>query len=87
MWWAAPATYDTASHGSIVAAMNITFTWAIVALGVLTAALGFKAVTIEIRESMDDFIADMQRQGQWVRWAAIAALLTAAASAVKEALF
>ena len=67
--------------------MNIAFTWAIVALGVLTAALGFKAVTIEIRDSMDDFIADMLRQGRWARWAAIGALLTAATSGVKEALF
>ncbi len=67
--------------------LETALTWSAIVLGVATAGLGLKAASIEIRDDLDEFINDMQRQGRWVRWTAIAALLTAAASAVKEALF
>lgn len=67
--------------------IQTALTWSAIILGIATAGLGLKAASIEIRNNLDEFVNDMRRQGRWVRWTAIAALLTAAASAAKEALF
>ncbi|WP_202302237.1 hypothetical protein [Mesorhizobium sp. 131-2-1] len=39
----------------------------------IAAGLGIRAARIEIRNSMDDFMSDIQRQGRWAGYAAIAA--------------
>lgn len=39
----------------------------------LGCRLGIRAATIVIRNSMDDFMADISRQGRWASWAAVAA--------------
>jgi hypothetical protein len=51
-------------------------------LSAIAAVLGVRAATIRVRNSQDDFIDDLQKQG---RWAALAALCAAAATAVQVA--
>ncbi|RJT32100.1 hypothetical protein D3227_27250 [Mesorhizobium waimense] len=41
----------------------------------VAAGLGFRAAKVEIRNSIDDFMDDIQRQGRWAGYAAIAAWL------------
>ena len=49
---------------------------------VITAGLGIQSRTVVIRNSQDDFIRDLGRQGKWASWAAVAA----GASVVLQAL-
>lgn len=42
----------------------------------VAAGLGIRAATILVRDSMDHFIADLQRQGRWAGWAAAMAALS-----------
>jgi hypothetical protein len=41
--------------------------------GIIAVVCGIVAATIEVRDSMDHFIGDLQRQGRWAAYAAIAA--------------
>ena len=40
-------------------------------LTILSVIFSIKAQGIEIRDSMDHFVADLHRQGWWAMWAAI----------------
>ncbi|TGQ94645.1 hypothetical protein EN794_053305 [Mesorhizobium sp. M00.F.Ca.ET.151.01.1.1] len=40
---------------------------------IVAAALGFRASTVKIRDSIDDMMPDIARQGKWASWAASAA--------------
>lgn len=53
-----------------------------IAFSVVAASLGIRAATVEVRNSQDDFIDDLKRQGRWASWAAVAA----AASVVLQSL-
>jgi hypothetical protein len=39
----------------------------------VAALLGIRAATMKVRDNQDAFIADLQRQGRWASYAAIAA--------------
>ncbi|MFC3721803.1 hypothetical protein [Neoaquamicrobium sediminum] len=54
--------------------MEDVFPYLSIGTSIAAAILGLRAATITIRDSMDQFIADLQRQG---RWAAFAATLAA----------
>jgi hypothetical protein len=58
-------------------------TAAIVASGA-AALLGVRAATVEVRDNIDVFIADLQRQGRWASYAAVAAALATALQAVQQ---
>ncbi|MEI9414732.1 hypothetical protein [Mesorhizobium sp. Cs1321R2N1] len=47
-----------------------------IATSILAACLGVRAATITIRDSMDDFMADIARQSRWASFAAVAAGLS-----------
>jgi hypothetical protein len=57
---------------------NVT-TLAAVGFTALAAVLGVRAATVDVRDNMDKFMEDLQRQGRWASWAAVA---NAAAAAV-----
>lgn len=59
---------------------------AAIAMSGLAAALGVRAATIEVRNNVDEFINDLQRQGRWASFAAVAAALATALQAAKELL-
>ncbi|TGQ01408.1 MULTISPECIES: hypothetical protein [unclassified Mesorhizobium] len=42
---------------------------------IVAAALGFRASTVKIRDSIDDMMPDIARQGKWASWAASAAAI------------
>ncbi|RUX47773.1 hypothetical protein EOA33_17530 [Mesorhizobium sp. M4A.F.Ca.ET.050.02.1.1] len=42
----------------------------------IAAGFGIRAATITIRNSIDDFISDLTRQGRWASMAAVAASLS-----------
>ncbi|RWP57401.1 MAG: hypothetical protein EOR07_31215 [Mesorhizobium sp.] len=42
----------------------------------IAAGLGIRAATCVIRDSLDDFMSDIARQGRWASWAAVAAGLS-----------
>jgi hypothetical protein len=44
----------------------------------LAAVLGLRAATVPVRDNIDKFIGDLQRQGRWAAWAAVANALAAA---------
>ena len=39
----------------------------------LAALFGLRAATIKVRNSLDDFISDLQRQGRWTTYTAVCA--------------
>ncbi|RVD30530.1 hypothetical protein [Mesorhizobium sp. M4B.F.Ca.ET.017.02.2.1] len=45
--------------------------YASIAASVVAAALGLRAATYPIRDSIDDMMADFGRQGKWASWAAV----------------
>ncbi|ESX26505.1 hypothetical protein X765_22040 [Mesorhizobium sp. LSHC440B00] len=47
-----------------------------IATSVVAARLGIRAATIPIRDSIDDMMPDIGRQGKWASWAAVAAGLS-----------
>ncbi|MER8399838.1 hypothetical protein [Mesorhizobium sp. M1348] len=47
----------------------------------VAACLGIRAA-ISVRDSMDHFIADLQRQGRWAGWAAAMAAISVVFQAV-----
>jgi hypothetical protein len=50
----------------------------------LAAILGVRAATITVRDNIDEFINDLQRQGRWASGAAVAAAFATALQAAKE---
>lgn len=46
------------------------------------AGLGIRAATVVVRNSQDDFISDISRQGRWASWAAVAAGISVILQAV-----
>lgn len=48
----------------------------------VAAALGIRAATIPIRDSIDDMIPDIGRQGKWASWAAVAAGISVVLQAI-----
>ena len=57
---------------------------AALAMSALAAILGVRAATIIVRDNVDEFINDLQRQGRWASGAAVAAALATAFQATKE---
>ena len=53
-------------------------------MSALAAILGVRAATIIVRDNVDEFINDLQRQGRWASGAAVAAALATAFQATKE---
>lgn len=46
------------------------------------AGLGIRAATVVVRDSLDDFIGDIARQGKWASWAAVAAGISVVLQAI-----
>jgi hypothetical protein len=46
--------------------------------------LGLKAATMPVRDSMDDFMADLRKQGRWTSFAAAAAAVSVLAQAIER---
>jgi hypothetical protein len=44
----------------------------------VAAVLGVRAATVTVGDNMDGFIGDIQRQGRWASWAAVANAIAAA---------
>lgn len=57
---------------------------AALAVSGLAAILGVRAATIVVRDNVDEFINDLQRQGRWASYAAIAAAVATALQAVQH---
>jgi hypothetical protein len=57
---------------------------AAIAFSLIAAALGTRAAFVRVRNSQDDFIDDLQRQGRWASWAAVAAAVSAGLQAVEK---
>jgi hypothetical protein len=53
-----------------------------IATSLAAAGLGVRAATIPIRDSMDDMMSDIGRQGKWASWAALAAGFSALLQAI-----
>jgi len=50
---------------------------AAVIASVFGAVLGLRAATIKVRDNLDAFINDLNRQGTWAAWAAVVACVAA----------
>jgi hypothetical protein len=50
----------------------------------VAALLGLKAATMPVRDSMDDFMADLRKQGRWTSFAAGAAAVSVLAQAIER---
>jgi hypothetical protein len=50
----------------------------------LAAILGVRAATIVVRNNVDEFINDLQRQGRWASAAAVAAAIATALQAAQH---
>jgi hypothetical protein len=51
--------------------------YASIAVSLLAAALGLRAATIPIRQTVNHLTLDIGRQGKWASWAALAAAVSA----------
>ena len=51
--------------------MDKLFGLAALLLTTLSALFAYRAQTVKIRNSMDDFINDLQLQGRWALWASV----------------
>ena len=63
--------------------MNVISTASIM-LSCAAALLGIRAATVQVRDNMDAFISDLQRQGRWASYAAIAAAVATALQAAQQ---
>lgn len=54
------------------------------AMSGVAALLGVRAATIVVRDNIDEFIGDLQRQGQWASYAAVAAAIATALQAAHQ---
>ena len=55
-----------------------------VILSCIAAVLGIRAATVQVRDNMDAFISDLQRQGRWASYAAMTAALATAPQAFQQ---
>jgi hypothetical protein len=53
-------------------------------VGVVAAFLGVRAATVKVRDNMDGFISDLQRQGRWAGCAAAAAAVSTVLQAAHQ---
>jgi len=57
---------------------------AALAVSGLAAILGVRAAAIVVRDNVDEFVNDLQRQGRWASYAAIAAAFATALQAAQH---
>lgn len=50
----------------------------------VAALLGVRAATIVVRDNIDEFMNDLQRQGRWASYAAVAAAVATALQAAHQ---
>ncbi|RWQ54660.1 hypothetical protein [Mesorhizobium sp.] len=62
--------------------MTVALPYLAIVTSLAAACLGIRAATISVRDSMDHFISDLQRQGRWAGWAAAMAAVSVAFQAV-----
>lgn len=48
--------------------------YAAIAASFVAAVLSLRAAAVAVRDNMDEFINDLQRQGRWASWAFAAAI-------------
>lgn len=59
--------------------------WASILFAAIAAACGvYSGLFIKVRDSIDHFIGDLQRQSQWTSWAAAAAGIAVALQALEK---
>jgi hypothetical protein len=58
--------------------------WLAIALSAAATVCGLKAATVKVRDSIDDFIGDLRRQGRWAAAAAVGAALAVVAQVVSK---
>jgi hypothetical protein len=59
--------------------------WGSIGFAGLAAACGiYSGLFIEVRDSVDHFIGDLQRQSQWTSWAAAAAGIAVGLQALEK---
>ncbi len=75
-----PAGGDGAEEGRQVKDYLAT---AVIIIGFIAVGCGLWAASIGIRNSQDDFISDLHRQGLWASLAAIAAAVAAVLQAIQ----
>jgi hypothetical protein len=63
--------------------MTLLSTAAIFASGA-AAILGLRAATMEVRDNIDVFISDLQKQGRWASYAAVAAAIATALQSIQQ---
>lgn len=59
---------------------------AAIVMSIVAAGFGVMAATVVVRENQDEFIRDLQKQGQWAALAAVAAALSAGLQALQTLL-
>lgn len=59
-------------------------TAASIAASGMAAILGVRAATVEVRDNMDAFISDLQRQGRWASYAAVAAAIATVLQSIQQ---
>jgi hypothetical protein len=65
--------------------MANALSWISIVGGILAAGIGgYAAFGIDIRDNLDSFIQDLQRQSQFASWAALAAGISAVAQALEK---
>jgi hypothetical protein len=52
-------------------------------VSLVAVALGVRAATVKVRDNIDAFISDLQRQGRWAASAAIAAAISTGLQAIQ----
>ncbi|HZS64860.1 MAG TPA: hypothetical protein VFA53_10255 [Xanthobacteraceae bacterium] len=57
---------------------------AAIMVSAIAAILGVRAAAVQVRDNQDLFISDLQRQGRWASYAAIAAAIATALQAVQQ---
>ena len=57
--------------------MGLYLSTAAIVMSIVAAGFGVMAATVVIRDNQDEFIRDLQKQGQWAALAAVAAALSA----------
>jgi uncharacterized membrane protein len=53
-------------------ALDLLLTIAALIATMVSAMLGLRAATTNVRENLETFMLDLQRQGRWSGWAAVA---------------
>ena len=64
--------------------MNTLISYGAIAFELIGAAFGLRAATVHVRDSLDQFIGDIQRQSRWATYTAIAATISATLQALEK---